>query len=129
MHKSRKNSNAFFENYSIDFISRDFQGTIQNDNLPNGVFYETWLEEPVDSNRNHLMANGYANSWIIDPVAVYKDGNGKRNPNGSYDFELIIEFWPQRLFYIGAIISSITLFLCFGYFCYCYFKKHILLKP
>lgn len=125
VHRNRKTSDA----YSVDFISRNFQGTIQNNNLPNGVFYETWLKQPIDSNKNHLMANGYANSWIINPAAVYKGGNGKRNPDGSYDFELIIEFWPHRLFYIGAIISSIMLILCFGYICSCYFKRRNIVRP
>ena len=26
--------------------------------------------------------------------------------DGTYDFELIIEFWPQRLFYLGAVVSG-----------------------
>ena len=38
--------------------------------------------------------------------------------DGSYDLDLIIEFSPQRYFYIGLIISGITLLSCFGYLGY-----------
>jgi hypothetical protein len=48
----------------------------------------------------HFMANGYANAWYIDKP-------------GSY--EIILEFWPQRLFYIGAAISLTTFFFCVLY--------------
>jgi hypothetical protein len=48
-------------------------------------------------NDQHFMANGYANAWYI-------------NKTGSY--EIVLEFWPQRLFYIGATISIVTFFFC-----------------
>lgn len=42
----------------------------------------------------HFMANGYANAWYI-------------NKTGTYTVTL--EFWPQKLFYIGSAISITTL--------------------
>jgi hypothetical protein len=51
-------------------------------------------------NEYHFMANGYANSWYI-------------NKTGSYIITL--EFWPQKLFYIGATISITSLILCILY--------------
>jgi len=104
------------EKYKIDFISKNFQDTIQNDNLERGKFYETWLEKPIDNNENHSVVNGYANSWTINPNEICVD-NSKcvKNADGTYDLELIVEFWPQRLFYIGAFVSSITLFGCLVY--------------
>jgi len=45
----------------------------------------------------HCMANAFANSWYI-------------NKTGS--FTVTLEFWPQRLFYIGATVSITTLILC-----------------
>ncbi|MBU4299391.1 hypothetical protein KJ636_05085, partial [Patescibacteria group bacterium] len=38
-----------------------------------------------------------------------------KNPDGSYDFEMIVEFWPQRLFYLGLGISGTTLLFCLIY--------------
>jgi len=106
----------YIEKYKIDFISKNFHGTIQNDNLPKGKFWETWFKKPVVSEDKHLMANGYANSWIVNPADIC-EGNDKcvKNPDGTYDFELVVEFWPQRLFYIGLGISGATLLSCVGY--------------
>jgi len=114
----------YIEKYKIDFISEKLKGTIQNDNLPHGTFYETWLQKPIINESNHLTANGYANSWIIDPQEICSENPDKctENPNGTYDFELVIEFWPQRLFYIGLFILGITLCSCIIYLIY-YFKK------
>jgi len=148
----------YIEKYKIDFISKNFQDTIQNDNLPNGNFWETWMpssykvkSEKLSSRflnfaRNdnsielsedkHLMANGYANSWIIDtdeicapssPQPSPRAGEGEsycvRNADGSYDFEMVVEFWPQRLFYVGAGISLTTLLVCISYLGYDYYKR------
>lgn len=111
---------AYIERYKIDFISKIFQGTIQNDNLADGPFYETWFEQPIENNANHLMANGYANSWVIDTSKVCGNDNVQciKNADGSYDFEMVVEFWPQRLFYVGLAISGITLLACLGYLGY-----------
>ncbi len=107
------------KNDSNQFISKNFQGTIQNDNLAKGKFYETWFKDSLDE-ENHLMANGYANSWLIDTKKLCAIENSKciKNSDGTYDLELIIEFWPQRLFYIGLFISATTLFGCLIYLGY-----------
>lgn len=109
----------YIEEYNIDFISKNFQGTIQNDNLKNGKFYETWLKDPLP-NENHLVANGYANSWIINTDEICGVENSKciKNIDGTYDFELVVEFWPQRLFYLGLGISGAILIGFFGYLLY-----------
>jgi len=65
------------------------------------------------------MVNGYANSWNINPTELCGTPAGEalcvRNADGSYDLELVVEFWPQRLFYIGLFISGATLLGCLGY--------------
>jgi len=48
----------------------------------------------------HFETNGYANAWYI-------------NKTGTYTITL--EFWPQKLFYIGSTISITTLTLCILY--------------
>jgi len=114
--ENNKEQLDYIEKYNIDFISKNFQGTIQNDNLSDGKFYETWFQKPIDD-ENHLMVNGYANSWTIDTDKICQANIDKctKNPDGSYDFELTVEFWPQRLFYIGLAVSGITLFGCIIY--------------
>ena len=43
------------------------------------------------ANENHFIIDGYANGWVI-------------NKNG--DFDLVLEFLPQKLFKKGVFISS-----------------------
>jgi len=43
--------------------------------------------------------------------------------DGAENYELIVEFWPQRLFYIGLFISGLTLVGCLGYLGYETIKK------
>ncbi len=112
------------EKYRIDFISKNFKGTIQNNNLPSGRIWDTWFKKPIIDEENHFTANGYANSWWIDIKNIKSQkSNFKSNSDGSIDFELIIEFWPQRLFYLGLLISGITLFGCVGYLDWDWQKK------
>jgi hypothetical protein len=51
-------------------------------------------------NEYHFMANGYANAWYINKTGIYT---------------ITLEFWPQRLFYIGSAISITTFILCVLY--------------
>ena len=60
--------------------------------------FQEWNLAPISEDQ-HVVVNGFANGWNITP----KDSNGKTN------YIIIIEYWPQRLFYIGAIISILTL--------------------
>ncbi len=47
----------------------------------------------------HLEVNGYANAWFIDPAKYSKQG----------DFEIVLEYWPQRIFYVGIVINVFVL--------------------
>ena len=38
--------------------------------------------------------------------------------DGSYDIEFVIEFFPQRFFYLGLLISGTTLLFCISYLVY-----------
>ena len=98
---------------NIKFISRNFGGTIQNDNLPNGSFRETWFKNPIVGEDNHILTNIYANSWVINPTQICQGSNQCiRNSDGSYDLELVVEYWPQRVFYLGMVVSGVTLMGC-----------------
>ena len=58
-----------------------------------------WGQRPLFEN-GHFLINDYANLWYID-----KQGS----------FSLIINFWSQRLFYWGIIISGVTVFCSLVY--------------
>jgi len=127
--EKQKEELDYIEKYKIDFISKNFQDTIQNDNLPKGNIFETWFKKPIND-ENHLMVNGYANAWIVDTSAICDKQQATsdksfcvQNEDGSYDFEMVVEFWPQRLFYVGAFISLATLLACISYLGYDYFRR------
>lgn len=96
----------------VEFISKDFQGTVQNDNLPQGNFWETWFKSPLYDNTTHAVVNGYANSWVIDTEKMCRENpiTCYRNPDGTYEFEFVVEFWPQRLFLMSATVSGMGFF-------------------
>jgi len=113
------------ENYQIDFVSSNNFGTIQNDNLPNGVNYETWFKEDLDLEVSRFVANGYANGWIleVDNLCSELPEICIKNEDGSYDLELLLEFRPQRLLYLGIGVSGVLLLLCAGILLFIYFKS------
>jgi len=91
----------------IQFISKRFLNTVQNDNLPSGYFYETFTKKGLTNGLQHAKANTFANSWIVDTQSLCQNEDMKciQNPNGSLDFELIVEFWPQKLKNMTYVIS------------------------
>ncbi|MBA7655466.1 hypothetical protein ES703_63370 [subsurface metagenome] len=69
------------------------------------------------------MVNGYANSWVIETDKILaQPGFCKKNSDGSYDMELIVEYWPQRFLYIGFGISGAIIVGCVGYLVYYFIK-------
>lgn len=69
----------------------------------------------------HTMVYEYANGWTIDPQYIkdnFSKDYYKENPDGSIDIELVMYFKPQSYFYLGLIISGITLVGCIGYLIY-----------
>lgn len=64
----------------------------------------------------HYKLNGFLNAWYVDTEEFcVKQQNCTKNPDGSYDIEMTIEFWPQRWFYLGLLISGTTFAGCIGY--------------
>lgn len=76
--------------------------------------FETWGLKPI-ANDKHFLVNGYANSWFISP----KDTNNKE------DYEIIIEFGLQRVFYIGIGVSVLALLGFFSYLTVTFLTKRL----
>lgn len=100
--------NDIIANYFVDAIK---EGRHKNVFLEKDIF-QTWFRKPIAEN-SHFKINGFANSWYITPQDV----------NGVKNYELIVEFWPQRLYYLGFIISLLTLFVCWIIIGMMVFKK------
>lgn len=95
----------------------------ENFSLPQGSVYETWFKRPVVSENNHLVANSYANSWIIDPAELCRSSSYCQKVGDGYEMNLVIEFWPQRLFYLGLLIGAFLLLAMSIFQGYAIFRK------
>jgi len=98
-----KNQNYYWEEI-INYFDGDIKEITSKSIFLDRNIFETVGKKQISEER-HFLVNGYANSWYITPGDV----------NGEQDYELIIEFWPQRLFYIGLGISGLTLIICLFY--------------
>jgi hypothetical protein len=102
------------------FISENNQGTIQNNNLNPGKFYDIFSRVP-SLDTNHFQVNNFANVWWIDLAELEKEGKIQKNSDGTYNFSVTLEFEPQKYFYIGLTVSLFTLFSCISYLLYKFF--------
>lgn len=96
------------------------QWQLQMNNEKIQGFFEKWwpFAKPERiKDEYHYELNGFLNAWYVDVNELCQEGNAAcvKNEDGTYDMELVIEFWPQRWFYFGLIISGTTLVGCLGY--------------
>ena len=85
-------------------------------------FGPLWKEPLFTDSHENLKT--FANSWIIDPNMICRNqGFCQKNDDETYEMELIVEFWPQRLFYIGMVISGITFMFCLGYLAFDFINR------
>lgn len=86
-------------------------------------FFDSWwpfVHPHAVAGAYHYQLDGFLNAWYVDPAALCAGGSTActKNPDGSYDIEMQIEFTPQRWFYLGLLISGTTLLGCLGYLGY-----------
>lgn len=67
--------------------------------------------------KDHLKINNFMNGWLVDP-SEFCESSCKKNNDGTYDMTLVMEFGPQRWFYVGSVISAITFLTVIGYLVY-----------
>jgi hypothetical protein len=67
----------------------------------------------------HYKLDGFLNAWYVDvPQYCHNQNLCHANADGSYDIDMVIEFWPQRWFYLGLLVSGTTLTGCISYLVY-----------
>lgn len=90
------------------------------------VFSETfdkgWKIYGKDNNllpeSQHFLVNGYANAWLIN----------SQNTDNNDSNQFIIEYVPQRFFYIGIVVSIISFCACILYGIYKYIKNRGIIR-
>jgi len=108
--KARKEDDKIVVNYFDGDVK---QGISQNVFLNRNTF-ETWDKRAIPE-KHHLLVNGYANAWYVTP----------QDTGGREDYEIIVEFQPQRMFYLGAGISLFTFLSCCGYLGLSFIKRRL----
>ena len=94
--------------YIVNYVSKNYRGSIQNDNLVAPRFMQKKVE--IDAS-NHFVANGYSNGWIINPKDLCTRIQCKKNDDGSVNIAITLEFKPQNYYLIALTISITTLIL------------------
>jgi hypothetical protein len=84
----------------------------------NDSYHSLWRlsvagQKPSSLKSRHVALNGISNGWFIEPTTLCQQVSGcHKNPDGSYNFAVAIEFAPQHWFYIGLAVSGLTLLGC-----------------
>jgi hypothetical protein len=76
---------------------------------------------------SHRPFENYGNQWTIDPSLLKKDVSKEYyhiNTDGSMNVDITLYFKPQENFYIGTVISVLTVFICFAYLFYSKRKEY-----
>jgi len=76
---------------------------------PSDILY--LFKKPLPK-KYHLLVNEYANGWYIDPKLV-----------GKEDFNIILYFRPQSLYYLSLFISCFAFLCSLGYLFYNFFRS------
>ncbi|MBI3366456.1 hypothetical protein HY041_02415, partial [Candidatus Roizmanbacteria bacterium] len=109
-------SESFDNNWKLYINNSNLDDTIKDSKHLSALFnqniFETWGKTPIND-KNHMKANGYANAWFIQPD----------NRQNNHEYEVIVEYKPQQYFYLGLIISIITLIGSSVYIFYHILKK------
>lgn len=110
-----------------------------NNEKVNG-FWNSWVpfvKPDRIEDEYHYKLNDFLNAWFIDvpkycganlpstnlvegliSAAPNQVGSCVLNSDGTYDIEMVVEFFPQRWFYLGLLISGTTFLGCLGYLGY-----------
>jgi len=86
---------------------------------PLSALWSAWRDRGNRSEiKDHFVVNGFANGWMVQ-VGQKAKGEGQKAQN----FEIILEYKPQRLLEAGVLISAVTLLGCIGYLGYDLFRR------
>ncbi|MBM3206334.1 MAG: hypothetical protein FJZ43_01805 [Candidatus Staskawiczbacteria bacterium] len=102
-----------------------------NINSYNPVSFAYLFKKPVFDD-SHKIEYDYANQWVLNPNYIksnFSKDYYNENGNSSIDVVLTLYFKPQIYFYIGTIISIVTLIGCLIFLIILYKKREYIKKP
>ena len=104
---------TFGENYDPQwkaYVINNGEGVSQNGFPIQDISY--LFNQPI-SNQYHFIANGYANAWYIDPLQLHEGTN----------FTITLFFVPQAYYYIGELVTVVTIVLAACYLLLTFVRK------
>lgn len=64
----------------------------------------------------HFELNSTMNGWFIDTQKYCVENSlCTQNSDGTYNIEIVLEFYPQRWLYFGLLVSNVTFVILIGY--------------
>jgi len=97
-YSSKYDDDTFCQSILAKYLGNSVVECGASEKFISGDTIRAWRGKQI-SEDHHFAVNGYANGWYVDP----KDTGGKEN------FELTVEFTPQRIVYFGLAISFFSL--------------------
>jgi len=98
-----------FEDLNGETVGNYFAGQIREIKAKTEFFdkypFQTWYKKPLSVDK-HVIMNGYANSWYITPEDV----------DGQTNYQIVVEYQGQWLFYIGVGVTLITMIGSLGFY-------------
>ncbi|MDH4330668.1 MAG: hypothetical protein OEV93_03900 [Candidatus Moranbacteria bacterium] len=52
---------------------------------------------------------GFLNAWRVDSSEICENTKCQKNNDGTVDLNLTIEFWPQRWYHLGILVTLVSL--------------------
>jgi len=121
--------NGFIASSSISatglkFISKNFDGSIRNDNLSNPPVLASFFNKPINEDI-HYQINNYSNAWWIDIDDICKNKKlCKENVDGTYDISLLVENKWNKILNITIFILGLLFLINLGYLIYYRFRRN-----
>jgi len=77
-------------------------------------FFSSWsLFGATHFSGEHFAYVNFLNGWRFNIEDICKNADFcEKNSDGTYNIELVVEYWPQRWYYFGLLISGLSLLGC-----------------
>lgn len=120
------------DNVSIVYREKfDTSWVLYDGSMRNIFSQETQSETNNKKTFEHKEVLNYANGWTVD-ISHYCSLNEENcyKQGDQTIVDLYIEYWPQKVFYLGLILSTVSYLLCLVYLMYYAYKNsHMCRKP
>lgn len=86
------------------------------------VGWSPWAKPDAIAASDHIKWDNFMNGWYVDPTELCADNKAgcERRADGSYDMRMVVEFTSQRWFYLGGLITGVSISVAIVYLSYAF---------